>query len=160
MYKQILEKLDLNIRLAKLSEVDVLTDLSIRSKSYWGYDKEFISDAIEDLTLNPNHINNKMVYLCELNEKVIGYYALADKPEPEMIALFVDPNFIGKGIGYKLWNHSLRIVSEMGWNKFKIIADPFAAEKFYLKVGCQKVGDYQSPIRINRKIPILVYELK
>ncbi len=36
----------------------------------------------------------------------------------EMIALFVEPDFIGKGVGSKLWKHSLEIAKDLGWNKF------------------------------------------
>lgn len=74
----------MTIRKAHLNEVDLLSDLSIRSKAFWGYDENFMRDAV---------------------------------------------------------------------------GDPFAAEKFYLKVGCKKIGEYQSPVRKDRKLPILEYDL-
>lgn len=147
------------IRKANLNEATLLRDLSVRSKAFWGYDDAFMRDAVDDLTLNPKHIESDLVYLCEDGDRVLGYYAFSIEDGPEMIALFVEPDFIGKGIGSNLWKHSLNVARDHGWNKFKVVADPFAAEKFYLRVGCKQVGEYQSPVRKDRKLPLLEFSL-
>lgn len=150
----------MSIRKATLDEANFLSDLALRSKAYWGYDESFMKDAVEDLTLNPIHISNGMVYVYEDNgDKVIGYYAFSAQDTPEMIALFVEPSFIGKGIGLQLWKHALQFANNQAWPKFDVVADPFAAEKFYLKVGCKQVGEFQSPVREDRKLPLLEYKL-
>ena len=148
------------IRKALLNEASFLSELSVRSKSYWGYDKKFMRDALEDLTLNPTLIQKNLVHLCESESNILGYYAFSENHEPEMTALFVEPNFIGKGVGLKLWQHSLIFAKSKNWVKFKIVADPFAAKKFYLRLGCQQIGEYQSPVRKGRKLPLLEYILK
>ncbi|USN48517.1 MAG: GNAT family N-acetyltransferase [Pseudobdellovibrionaceae bacterium] len=149
------------IRPAKEHEAKILSDLAVRSKSYWPYDEKFIQDCKDDLSLNPDHIKAGMVYVYEENDKPIGYYGFDSKAEfPEMICLFVEPEYIGKGIGLKLWSHSLTFAKNNNWQSFKIVADPYAAENFYLKVGCKQTGTYQSPVREDRKLPLLEYSLK
>ena len=110
----------MRIRKANLSESGFLSDLSVRSKASWGYDNTFMQDAVEDLTLNPSHIGRGLVYLCENDSRVLGYYAFSIDDGPEIIALFVEPDFIGKGIGLKLWQHSLKFAINSGWTKFKV----------------------------------------
>lgn len=150
----------MRIRKADIHETALLSALSFRSKSFWGYDESFLNDAIEDLTLDPIHIKRGLVYLCQENERVLGYYAFSDIDAPELIALFVEPDFIGKGLGWMLWQHAIQIAASQGWMKFKIIADPFAAEKFYAKVGCHQIGVIESPIRKDRFLPLLEYTIK
>jgi len=147
------------IREAKIAEANFLSELAVRSKSFWPYDKDFIKDAVDDLTLNPKHIKNGMVFVYEQENKVVGYYGFCVDEEPEMICLFVEPEFIGKGIGAELWRHSVAFAKKQGWSKFKIVADPYAAEKFYFKVGCKQIGEFQSPVRRNRKLPLLEFDV-
>ncbi len=147
------------IRNAQTNEVAQLDDIAIRSKSSWGYDSSFINNATADLALDPVQIENKQVFVYEVNDNILGYYAFSNTDQPEMTALFVEPKFIGSGIGLKLWQHSIKFAFNQGWNKFKIIADPFAAEKFYFRLGCKQIGEIQSPVTINRKIPLLEYDL-
>jgi GNAT superfamily N-acetyltransferase len=149
----------MNIRKAKIDEAPLLSQLAVRSKAHWGYDKDFIRDVVEDLTLSPIHIKNQQVYVGEADGAIIGYYAFCEDDGPEMIALFVEPSHIGQGVGFKLWQHALAFARDNGWQKFKIVADPFAAEKFYLKIGCRKIGEFQSPVRKDRKLPVLEYNL-
>ena len=149
----------MTIRRAKLQEAALLSDLSVRSKAYWGYDDAFIQDAVADLTLEPIHIENGMVYVSEYQDQIIGYNAFCIDDAPEMTALFVEPDFIGKGIGFGLWEHAVNFAKEQKWSKFKIVADPFAAEKFYLKMGCSQVGELQSPVKADRKLLLLEFKL-
>lgn len=149
----------MRIRKAKPGEAVFLSDLSVRSKAFWGYDEAFMIDAVADLTLKPMHIKNGMVHVCEVDEQVVGYYAFCVEDGPEMIALFVEPDFIGKGVGLKLWNHSVAFASDQNWSKFRIVADPFAADKFYFKMGCIQIGEFQSPVKVDRKLPLLEFDL-
>ena len=149
------------IRLAHIDEAGLLSDLAVRAKAFWPYDEQFIQDCKDDLQLNPAHVDEEMVYVYELDGQVIGYYGFdSTSNEPEMICLFVEPDFIGKGIGSILWKHSVEFAKSKEWTSFKIVADPYAAENFYLKVGCTQIGVYQSPVRADRKLPLLEYKLE
>lgn len=148
------------IRLAVFSEVKLLSQLSMRSKAYWPYDQEFIRDCEDDLRLDPRHFKNEMVCVHEINGKISGYYAFCESDgESEMIALFVEPELVGSGIGHKLWKHSIDFAKKQRWSHFKVVADPYAAEKFYLKLGCKQIGEIKSPVREGRVLPLLQFDV-
>lgn len=150
----------IKFRKAILSEQKLLTDLAVASKASWGYDKEFIHLAMPDLIVREDSISNDRVTVLEYDSKLIGFYELDDEEEPEMTALFVDQNFIGKGFGKLLWQEAIKEAKNKGWKSFKIVADPFAAERFYLPQGCLQIGDVASIVDDVRRIPLLKYVLK
>jgi predicted N-acetyltransferase YhbS len=76
-----------------------------------------------------------------------------------MANLFVDPVYLGKGFGKKLWLHSLGFAKSKEWAFFHLCADPFAADKFYYPMGCIKVDEVTSSVQTNRKLPVLEYRL-
>jgi GNAT superfamily N-acetyltransferase len=78
---------------------------------------------------------------------------------PEMNNLFVLPEFIGKGVGLRLWQHAISYARGRNWKHFEMDADPFAAAKFYFKVGCVKVGETESTVLKGRLLPRLRYIL-
>lgn len=77
-----------------------------------------------------------LIFVGEIEGKIVGFFGFGTNTnEPEMTHLFVEPTLIGKGIGKKLWVEAIGFAREKGWEAFKIIADPFAAENFYLPMG-------------------------
>ena len=110
--------------------------------------------------MSPSQIEHGMTHVCEKNGVLLGFYAFnIDEEGPEMVALFVEPNQIGSGIGHRLWKHSIEFAKTMGWNTFRIVADPYAADKFYYRVGCEKIGEVKSPVRSGRVLPLLRFDL-
>ena len=77
-----------------------------------------------------------------------------------MTHLFVDPTFIGKGLGKKLWLNALDFAQAKGWSSFQILADPFAADNFYLPMGCEKIREVESSVRPDRKLLLLRFICK
>ncbi|USN48028.1 MAG: GNAT family N-acetyltransferase [Pseudobdellovibrionaceae bacterium] len=150
---------NLKITKGQFHEAEELSQLAIKSKAHWPYDKEFIENCKIDLIISKDLASSDFLRVARLNNQIIGFYSFKLENDPEMEHLFVEPDFIGKGIGLKLWQHSLKFAASKGWEKFKIVADPFAAEKFYLRVGCKLIGTFQSPIRKDRKLPLLEYRL-
>ena len=95
----------------------------------------------------------------------------------ELEALFVEPTFVGKGIGTQLFQHAIqhaipRMINEEDTTKnevdehqnvtpiivLNIQSDPYA-ERFYLKQGCTKVGQRESDSIPGRFLPLLQYKL-
>ena len=146
-----------HFRLAEIGEQKILSQLAIRSKAFWGYDSDFMDKATPELAVTHSSILARNVVVLDLDSKLLGFYELSNENGPEMTALFVEPNWIGKGIGKKLWLHALAKAKKWNWKSFKIIADPFAAEKFYVPMGCNKIGEISSPVGPNRSLPLLEY---
>ena len=156
----ILKKLNFAIRKAQLSESELLSRLALRSKSYWNYSPEFISACCQELTYSQQDIQNNHFYVAEINNKVIGFFALEiiSEDKIELDALFVDPNYINQGYGRKLINQAKLIASELGGKVIIVQGDP-NAKNFYLKVGGQFIGERESVSIPGRYLPLFKIDL-
>src|ERR1044072_1990408 len=98
-----------NRRRASLDEAELLTELALRSKGYWGYDADFLRDCRIDLTLTPEIVASCPVFVLEEQGSIAGFYSLsAEGPqEVELLHLFVEPRTIGRGFGKLLFQHAV-----------------------------------------------------
>lgn len=155
------EKYIYSIRAAVVGDADRLSEIAIISKSYWPYDPEFIEACRGDLRVSPERAAQDGIFVIEANGSLIGFYSfsISDDDIPELNNLFVLPEFIGQGVGRRLWQHAISYARERNWKHFEMDADPFAAEKFYYRVGCVKVGETESTVMKGRLLPCLRYVL-
>ena len=73
--------------------------------------------------------------------------------------LWIDPPFIGKGLGRFLFEHARATAKNSGRHTLEIIADP-NAEPFYRHMGAIRVGDEHSEILgIRRLLPKMIFQL-
>lgn len=149
--------MEIFIRNAQANDADQLTQLAIRSKAYWGYSDEFMAACHEELTVSPDKINNKTFhhFVAESNNNILGYYALEflDNYAFELEALFVEPNFIGQGVGRKLINHAKQLAMVLGGKTLLIQGDP-NAKHFYLAAGGRQTGEKESASIARRYLPV------
>jgi len=154
--------MDVKIRQAINNEAIILSDLTWRSKGYWGYDEEFLRDCGELLNIKSSYIENSIVFVLEVDRKICGFYGISFDSSlgdgPIMAYMQVDPNYIGKGYGRMLWDHAISEAKQQGWRSFKIHSDP-NAERFFKKMGAIHISERPSRYRENRVIPILEYSL-
>jgi GNAT superfamily N-acetyltransferase len=68
--------------------------------------------------------------------------------------LFVDPQWIGQGLGSQLLEHASLAARHLGWSAVRIEADPFAAP-FYEHMGAVRVGVVRSELIAGRTLPLL-----
>ncbi|MCC6278719.1 MAG: GNAT family N-acetyltransferase [Oligoflexia bacterium] len=145
---------------ARISQIRYLSELALRSKAHWPYDKAFIESCASELTISEEMLNNGIFIVALYDDQILGFYGFSLRSaEPEMTHLFVDPNFIGKKIGLGLWQHAIEMAKKLEWNSFVLVADPFAAEAFYFKVGCQKIGETPSKVSPDRTLPLLRFNI-
>lgn len=94
------------------------------------------------------------VLVCELPAVLVGFHGLVgDPPAGTLEWLFLEPAFIGKGLGRQLWRHAIRTAREEGFAELMLESDRFA-EPFYLAMGAQRVGSVKSPVDAG-ELPIL-----
>ena len=144
---------------ATISDAEKLTDLAIKSKSYWGYSEELLQSWKLDLTVSCSMIKNMYAYKYILNKEIVGFYIL-NKPfnnNIEIEFLFVLPNFIGKGIGSKLLNHAITFAKDLQCNTMSLLADPnavpfYASKQFVV----QSLKESAVP---NRFLPYMTKDL-
>lgn len=81
-------------------------------------------------------------WVCEIERQIVGF-AVADLKESNIWALFINPEFEGKGIGSKLQTIMLDWYFENGKENVWLGTTPNTrAEKFYSKTGWTKTGMY------------------
>lgn len=135
------------IRRATPDDAATLTELTFRSKAYWGYDAAFMEASRPVLTVTAAMIENSTTFVLEEAGRVRGYYAL-EKPEGDSIlleSLFIDADAIGTGCGQALLKHALEQSAMMGFRIVNFEADP-NAEGFYHKMGAERIGQRESLI--------------
>lgn len=147
----------INIRPAKIQESNLLNKLAFRSKSYWGYSYEFMEACRTELFLSESDISNSNFhcFVAEFNGKIVGYYALEpfSVDEFELEALFVEPRYIGQGIGRMLIEHAKSYARRSGVKSIIIQGDPNATQ-FYLAAGGIHIGERESGSIPGRYLPI------
>ncbi len=148
------------IRPAKLSEADLLTELALRSKGHWGYDSQFIEDCRIDLTITREYVASRPVFVIEEQGRVVGFYSLERQAnnDVELMHLFVEPAAIGGGYGKRLWRHAVETARQLGFQEMVIGSDP-SAEAFYKAMGARRVGEVASIVRSGRMLPLLRFTL-
>jgi hypothetical protein len=72
-----------SIRRALPGEADLLTALTLRSKAYWGYDREFMEAARAELTFRPEKYPGLEVYVLETGTRVVGFCSLIPRSAVE-----------------------------------------------------------------------------
>ncbi len=148
------------IRQALPSEVEHLSGLAFRSKSYWGYSDQFMKACLEELTVDECYIENNPTFVIETAGNAVGFYSLEriSAAEVELSYLFVDPAFIGKGYGRKLITHAQEEARQLGYSKMIIQGDP-NAERFYRSAGGSVIGTRKSSSIPNRELPMFCIDL-
>lgn len=148
---------DVNIRQATKEDSFALTELALMSKASWGYSNDFLEACKADLTVKESDILTKITYVIEDRKQIAGFYVLSIVNQ-ELEALFVHPDYMGKGIGRLLWQEALEQSKKHGLDSFNIYSDPYA-ENFYIKMGADRIGFAESKVFPERKLPLLKYEL-
>ncbi len=141
----------------KPAEAGYLTELAMRSKKHWGYSDDFMRACRKELTLTPQQIKTgELDVMAAVKDEVItGFYALAQLSPKlfELHALFVEPEFIGTGIGRVLIRHAIDRVASQGGESLTIQGDP-NAERFYLAAGGKPIGFKKSGSIPGRQLPL------
>jgi len=148
-------KIEVKIRDALATEAKYLSDLSARSKAYWPYDKEYLTQAAQVTHVTENDILSWHFRVAVYDGKILGFSGMAPvKNEYMLDHLWIEPEYIDKGIGQVLFEDAVLSAKRMGWTRFTIASDPYA-EKFYLKQGAKRIGERESKIKPGFFLPLL-----
>jgi len=150
-------------------ESDKLTQLSLDSKAYWGYPREWIALWTEELTISPDYIMKNMVVVAEEKTEILGYISIIEEIFQDTVRIgehnishgffldnmFILPSHIKKGIGKKLFEIAIHWCRKRQIRKLYIDSDP-NAKKFYEKMGAVYIGEIESNKIVGRTRPILI----
>ena len=116
------------MKIEKAQNVDAidLTELTIHSKSYWGYSLEQIAQWKDDLTISVEYINQAEVYKLINENQLVGYYSYLelDNKKVKLDNIFLEPDFIGKGYGKVMMNHFIQHVKDKGYERIELESEP------------------------------------
>jgi ribosomal protein S18 acetylase RimI-like enzyme len=145
----------MKIKEASINDNEILTEITKKSKAYWGYSAEQILKWNNNLTISRDYIENNSVFKLVNNTEIVGYYSYLIKEEKNVILdnLFILPEYIGKGFGKHLMIDFLNRMKNEKFEKITLNSEP-NAENFYLKIGFKKIGELETSIK-NRFMPIM-----
>jgi len=148
----------MTIKKAIPNDHKTLTEITKKSKAYWGYSAEQIEIWSPFLTVSKEYIETNPVYNLVVDDKIIGYYSFFHESENtiKLDNLFVLPEFIGKGFGKILMSDFLKRLKNIDVQKVILNSEP-NAEAFYIKFGFVKIGQIETSIK-DRYLPVM--ELK
>ena len=148
------------IRRAHPSEADVLTQIALSAKRHWGYPERWMELWKLQLTFSPEYFEENESWVAEINNLPLAFYTLLEKDGSAWIEnLWVSPEFIGKGVGKRLFRHALEHSRRRGFERLQLEADPNAVG-FYEKMGMKKIGERMSAIEGQpRVLPIMEIRL-
>lgn len=144
----------MEIKKASINDNEILTEITKKSKAYWGYSEEQLLKWDSNLTISKVYIENNTVFTLTNDNKIIGYYSYITKEKNAILDnLFILPEYIGKGFGKYLMSHFLNRMKNEKFEKVTLDSEPHA-ENFYLKIGFKKIGEFETSIK-NRFMPIM-----
>jgi len=150
--------MEFKLRPALEGEAKLLSDLAARSKAHWPYDPSYLSLVRSVIHITPEEIVKWPVIVGVQGTEICGFSAVATIQGANMLDhLWIDPKFIGKGLGRALFHESVRKAQDLGWKSFQVASDPHA-EEFYLKMGAIRIGEKESKIKPGLMLPLLEFD--
>lgn len=150
----------MKIEKATNDDHEILTEITKKSKAFWGYSEEQMAQWNDSLTITKKYLQTNFVYKLINENQVCGYYSYFknDTTSIKLDNLFVLPNCIGEGYGQRLMLDFLnRIEDHRDIKKILLDADP-NVEKFYQKFGFTTIGQLETSIK-DRFLPIMELNL-
>mgnify|MGYP005871312519 CR=1 FL=1 len=149
----------MQIRPARRDEAVALSDLVMRAKAHWGYDAAFLDACRADLQVRDERIAAGAVWVAEEAGLPLGVLEFGiEGGEAEVLACFVEPVAIGRGVGRALWAKAEALALAAGVTVIGVDSDPFA-EGFYLAMGAVRIGEAPSGAIPGRMLPRLLKRL-
>jgi len=145
----------MNIQNAKTEDHIRLTEITKKSKAYWGYSDDQMEKWNNNLTITRDYIEENPVFNLIDENQIIGYYSYLrlENNQVKLDNLFILPEYIGKGFGSFLMNDFVERMRNEKCQKIILDSEP-NAEQFYQKIGFTKIGEFETSIK-NRFMPIM-----
>ncbi|MDY0873528.1 GNAT family N-acetyltransferase [Dongia rigui] len=130
------------LRPARCDECAALDDICFRSKAHWGYDAGFMASVRDQIRVDPAAILAGRVWVTtDSGDRPCGVVQVdpLDETVADLTLLFIDPDFMRRGLGRALYAKALDLAASLGAHHLVIDADPQAAA-FYASMGALRTG--------------------
>jgi GNAT superfamily N-acetyltransferase len=145
----------MNVVKAEPIDAEHLTDLTFRSKAFWGYDPLQMEQWRDELSVSREYLEKNQAYKLMVRGRLEGFYAFVAEGDHKIKLdfLFIEPRSIGLGYGSILLADLVRRSQLRVPVSVKVEADPNAVG-FYLSKGFKTIGQKRTAIR-DRYLPIM-----
>jgi GNAT superfamily N-acetyltransferase len=127
--------MDVRIRPVAPDEGERLREIAIAAKGYWGYDRDRVREWANIGDLSPAGLRQKDFYIASVEGTVVGWAAAIGKGDVWWLDdLWIEPKWMGKGIGSRLFHHAAERGRRAGRVRMEWEAEPNALG-FYEKMG-------------------------
>jgi GNAT superfamily N-acetyltransferase len=129
------------IRAVAPDEGERLREIAVAAKASWGYDRTRVTEWAAMGDFSPRELARKDVYVASVDEKLVGWMAAIHQGHALWLDdLWIDPQWMGQGIGSQLFRHAMDVGRQSGAVRMEWKAEPNALG-FYEKMGGQYVRD-------------------
>lgn len=136
----------MRIRVARADEAGLLGSIAFEAKSHWNYSPAAMAGWRRELVVRLDSTDRRPAFVAEQADVVAGFCQLALEGDvPDLEHLWVRPAFMGRGVGRALLERASATLTELGYTRLRIDADP-NAEAFYRHCGATRVGEVAAPI--------------
>jgi GNAT superfamily N-acetyltransferase len=144
----------ISIRPARPEEGERLREVALAAKAHWGYDEDWVRGWAAQGDFSPEALAAKPVLVADLGGRAIGFASLIPQGETCVLDdLWVDPDWIGRGLGTRLFEACVERARDLGATRLEWEAEPNAVA-FYEKLGGGYLRDSE-PTELNRAIPVM-----
>jgi GNAT superfamily N-acetyltransferase len=142
------------IRPARADEGEQLREIAIAAKAHWGYDEEWVRSWAAQGDFSPGAMTGKPVLVAEADGRAIAFAIVVPNGNLAWLDdLWVEPAWIGCGVGTKLFHAAADRARELGADRMEWEAE-LNAVGFYEKVGGNYVRDSEET-ELGRVLPIM-----
>jgi GNAT superfamily N-acetyltransferase len=131
-----------DIRIARPEDAERLRETTTASKGYWGYDPERVRDWALSYDFSATRLVRQELYVAEVDKRIVAWAGLIPPVDGVAVLddLWVEPDWIGKGIGSSLFALARDRAARLGARVLEWGAEPNAVG-FYTKMGGRYLRD-------------------
>jgi GNAT superfamily N-acetyltransferase len=134
-----------------------LKEIAVASKGHWGYEPDRVREWADQGDFSPERLRGLIVFVAESGGRAIGWSSLLPRGEVGWLEdLWIEPGWIGKGVGGALFRHTADHARELGATRLEWEAEPNAMG-FYERMGARHVRDTMS--EWGRRLAVMSVEL-
>lgn len=150
----------IHIRPAAPADVPRLTEIAFAAKRHWGYPEGWLERWREALTVIPGYVARGTTFVAAVDAEIVGFGALEFAgAEATIEHLWVLPDWMGRGIGRRLFAHAEALARARGATGLMIESDPHA-EAFYRRMGATTIGRTPAHMDgVERYLPVMRKDL-
>jgi GNAT superfamily N-acetyltransferase len=131
-----------------------LREIAIAAKAYWGYEQDWVRSWAGQGDFSAEALTIKPVLVAETEGRPVAFAIVIPKGAVAWLDdLWVEPDWIGRGVGTKLFQAAAHSARELGAERMEWEAE-LNAVGFYEKVGGRYVRDSEET-ELGRTLPIM-----